>query len=365
MALKTSLELVLDKVRGDGTGGLRLGGSKNRVAARDEVREPLPAGASVRGVEWRSIFGEPQKSSQGLDEDGNPLCKMCQKICRGRFAKFPKKMADLFCTLTCADQYSTRTSSAHNRRRLFELERGVCSMCNLDCHKMVTTLKGLSDAQRRKSIFEMAPAFLDYPKKLDYLLANFNEGNAWHADHIVAVYEGGGECDLENLRTLCVPCHAKVTSEQTKRRASEARLAKNDDPKQRKLSFVPRVKKKRPAEFVDLGSDEVRTRGYGVSCTAVFLSGANAFATSLKGLEDHDWLRLSSFLWDLRDLARPRDALSRLLRSSIRNDRKESLDASALTTGSIHPFQPLSMLEFSNDCSAGSVSARKRPRLAS
>ena len=27
------------------------------------------------------------------------------------------------------------------------------------------------------------------------------------ADHIVAVYQGGGLCDLENLRTLCVICH--------------------------------------------------------------------------------------------------------------------------------------------------------------
>ena len=28
------------------------------------------------------------------------------------------------------------------------------------------------------------------------------------ADHIVAVYQGGGLCDLDNLRTLCVVCHA-------------------------------------------------------------------------------------------------------------------------------------------------------------
>lgn len=62
--------------------GLRGGGSKKRVAAKDEVGAPLPAGASVRGVEWKTIFGEQQKSSQGLDEDGNPLCKMCQKICK-------------------------------------------------------------------------------------------------------------------------------------------------------------------------------------------------------------------------------------------------------------------------------------------
>ncbi len=32
-------------------------------------------------------------------------------------------------------------------------------------------------------------------------------GNAWHADHILPVYRGGGLCTLENLRTLCVVCH--------------------------------------------------------------------------------------------------------------------------------------------------------------
>jgi 5-methylcytosine-specific restriction endonuclease McrA len=35
----------------------------------------------------------------------------------------------------------------------------------------------------------------------------------WDADHIVPVAEGGGECDLHNLRTLCIPCHRRVTEE--------------------------------------------------------------------------------------------------------------------------------------------------------
>lgn len=47
------------------------------------------------------------------------------------------------------------------------------------------------------------------------------EGNAWHADHIVAVYEGGGGCELDNLRTLCVACHAAVTKKQAAARAAE------------------------------------------------------------------------------------------------------------------------------------------------
>jgi 5-methylcytosine-specific restriction endonuclease McrA len=35
----------------------------------------------------------------------------------------------------------------------------------------------------------------------------------WDADHIVPVAEGGGECDLSNLRTLCLKCHRVRTAE--------------------------------------------------------------------------------------------------------------------------------------------------------
>jgi len=33
----------------------------------------------------------------------------------------------------------------------------------------------------------------------------------WQADHEVAVAEGGGGTGLDNLRTLCTPCHAAET----------------------------------------------------------------------------------------------------------------------------------------------------------
>jgi 5-methylcytosine-specific restriction enzyme A len=35
----------------------------------------------------------------------------------------------------------------------------------------------------------------------------------WDADHVVPVAEGGGQCDLDNLRTLCVACHREATAE--------------------------------------------------------------------------------------------------------------------------------------------------------
>ena len=34
----------------------------------------------------------------------------------------------------------------------------------------------------------------------------------WDADHIVPVVEGGGECDMANIRTLCLRCHRAATA---------------------------------------------------------------------------------------------------------------------------------------------------------
>lgn len=51
------------------------------------------------------------------------------------------------------------------------------------------------------------------------------EGYLWHADHIKPVFQGGGMCTIENLRTLCVPCHADVTKKQAAQRAAARQYA--------------------------------------------------------------------------------------------------------------------------------------------
>jgi hypothetical protein len=45
------------------------------------------------------------------------------------------------------------------------------------------------------------------------------------ADHTVAVSEGGGACGLENLRTLCTPCHKKETAALRERLKKTSRAA--------------------------------------------------------------------------------------------------------------------------------------------
>ncbi|KAJ6358808.1 hypothetical protein OIU76_000524 [Salix suchowensis] len=149
-----------------------------------------------------------------------PLCKLCQMPCKGSDAKTPRYFEDLFCDLICCEEYRIRTSSRSLRQELFQIEHGVCTICRLDCHQLVRTIKPLSLERRREYIEEAAPNVASQKKLLDKLANNPCEGNAWHADHIVPVYRGGGECKVENMRTLCVACHSKVTAAQRAERCS-------------------------------------------------------------------------------------------------------------------------------------------------
>lgn len=65
-------------------------------------------------------------------------------------------------------------------------------------------------AKRRAVAERLAPRLCrhGYTALLERLLRTATEGHAWQADHIVPVYAGGGMCDIDNMRTLCVACHA-------------------------------------------------------------------------------------------------------------------------------------------------------------
>lgn len=58
--------------------------------------------------------------------------------------------------------------------------------------------------------------------------------SCWEAHHVEAVIEGGGECGLENYRTLCFRCHKGVTGVQARRRAKSTAAKK----RRAKVEFV-------------------------------------------------------------------------------------------------------------------------------
>ncbi|KAK7301498.1 hypothetical protein RJT34_12363 [Clitoria ternatea] len=212
--------------------GLLNGGSKRRMTPLLEINYPLPSDAVWRKVYLRSGLRKKEKEyTQGWSLTDEPLCKLCQKQCLGNNAKAPEFFEDLFCNLVCYEEYRMRTSNRFLRQELFQIEHGVCTNCQLDCHKLVEHLRPLSLERRHEYIEKVAPNVAKRKNMLEKLVNDPTEGNAWHADHIVPVYQGGGECKLENMRTLCVACHYDVTAAQ----CAERRIARANARKQLKM----------------------------------------------------------------------------------------------------------------------------------
>ncbi|KAK3127605.1 hypothetical protein QOZ80_7AG0575620 [Eleusine coracana subsp. coracana] len=217
LQLPLSLELCFlkDSIH-HSTDGLIKGGSKRRTTSLNEVSNPLPGNAEWRKVVLHNSTAKEKQYTQGWTVDNEPLCKLCQRLCNGKLAKSPEYFEDLFCGLACFQEYRFRTSGRALRQALFQIERGKCSQCKLDCSKLVKHLKPLPVERREEYIRKVAPNIAKRKKLLEKLVREPADGNAWHADHIVPVYKGGGECTLENMRTLCVACHYEVTKAQHK-----------------------------------------------------------------------------------------------------------------------------------------------------
>jgi len=104
-------------------------------------------------------------------------------------------------------EWKLRTDPGYLREQVFARDRGVCAQCGVD-----------TEAMRREK------------RKLDYRARRQFEKDwggrryLWDADHIVPVVEGGGECDLANMRTLCLKCH-KLSTAELRRRRRQARVA--------------------------------------------------------------------------------------------------------------------------------------------
>jgi hypothetical protein len=120
--------------------------------------------------------------------NGRNLCRWCNlEVPAGR---------QTFCSGFCVHEWRLRSDPGYLREKVFERDRGVCSLCGVD------TL----DLRRRKRK-------LGYAERAAFERQWGNRKTLWDADHIVPVAEGGGECDVDNMRTLCVLCHRKATSE--------------------------------------------------------------------------------------------------------------------------------------------------------
>lgn len=149
--------------------------------------------------------GRADRATLEKGPNGRCLCRWCNlEVPAGRLT---------FCSDWCVEEWKLRSSPAHLRERVFERDRGVCAVCRLDCIAEFRRIKRLKGAARVKA---------------SLLWGLRGRKTLWDADHVIPVCEGGGECDLANMRTLCLRCHrthtAELRSRLSKQRASQIRL---------------------------------------------------------------------------------------------------------------------------------------------
>ncbi|MGH9654146.1 MAG: HNH endonuclease [Bryobacteraceae bacterium] len=138
---------------------------------------------------------QSEELEKGLN--GRSLCRWCHlEVPSGRAT---------FCSDWCVHEWKLRTDSGYLREKVFERDRGICALCGIDCVAAYAHLRRLRGTARLRVAVEWN---LGSRKSL------------WDADHLVPVVEGGGECDLSNMRTLCLKCHRAQTLA-TRRRLQE------------------------------------------------------------------------------------------------------------------------------------------------
>lgn len=124
-------------------------------------------------------------------QTGRTLCRWCNlEVPPRRFT---------FCSDWCVHEWRLRTDPGYLREQVFARDKGVCAICGIDCRSAYFDLKRARGSHRQKLLARWG-------------LQRISRKTLWDADHIVPVVEGGGECDLENLRSLCLICHRRQTA---------------------------------------------------------------------------------------------------------------------------------------------------------
>ena len=125
--------------------------------------------------------------------NGLPLCRWCD-------LEILAKRRRTFCSVYCVHQWRLRTDPGYLREQVFARDHGICTVCGID------TIAAYNALKRARGPARIAGLRLYGMKTITA------RRSLWDADHIRPVAEGGGQCDLDNLRTLCLLCHREATA---------------------------------------------------------------------------------------------------------------------------------------------------------
>ena len=144
--------------------------------------------------------GFADRTTLPLGANGRALCRWCN------LEVPPRRMT--FCSDFCVHEWKLRTDPGYLRDHVIARDKGVCAMCSIN------TIVAYAELRRARSVHKL--------KLLQrWGLKSVSRKTLWDADHIVPVVEGGGECDLDNIRTLCMVCHREQTAALRQRRRKQ------------------------------------------------------------------------------------------------------------------------------------------------
>lgn len=151
------------------------------------------------------------------NEAGYRMCRWCSG------SVLPPKRT--FCSADCIHEHRLRTQPKYVRQCCYYRDKGICAICRIDTKKTAKQARELTGKNLKDFLasYNIGIKRKIHKRKLG--------GGLWDADHIVRVTDGGGLCGMNNIRTLCISCHKKVTKEAyvTKKNVTKTKVKENDN----------------------------------------------------------------------------------------------------------------------------------------
>ncbi|XP_068923925.1 DNA annealing helicase and endonuclease ZRANB3 isoform X3 [Petaurus breviceps papuanus] len=215
----------VNKVQNDG-GSIRVITKESVFSLKNQNSSAIETWETTINPVQDDLTTQPSTSKgflQAVDIEGNPLCLHCQQpTCQSGQQYKVNAWNSRFCSQKCQEEFWIRSNNSYLRAKVFEIEHGVCQLCNLNAQELFLSLRDAPKNQRKNLLQTTWISKLSI-EQLNEMMINPVEGQFWQVDHIRPVYSGGGQCSLENLHTLCTVCHKEKTAKQAKERSQEKR----------------------------------------------------------------------------------------------------------------------------------------------